>query len=182
MKKLKAIITSMILLATVSHVFGQFTRENAIDLVLNSILVDEIGEIDVYASYDEFLLGDTVFLAHFASYQICPYNNNWVFFSDDMPFVGWHHTCRYIFVDSNNGEYIIVEDDIYPKDIMADFEPVSFVEVTKPSPPDYINCGPKSEGMHHIDFNANGLKNGIYFYSLRINGQNTDSKKMTIMK
>jgi hypothetical protein len=45
-----------------------------------------------------------------------------------------------------------------------------------------FNCGTKSEGMHHIDFNVNGLKNGIYFYSLRINGQNTDSKKMTIMK
>jgi hypothetical protein len=45
-----------------------------------------------------------------------------------------------------------------------------------------INEGTKTKGTHHIDFNANGLKNGIYFYSLSINGQTTDSKKMTIMK
>ncbi len=45
-----------------------------------------------------------------------------------------------------------------------------------------INEGTKTKGTHHIDFNANGMKNGIYFYSIRINGQTTDSKKMTIMK
>jgi hypothetical protein len=45
-----------------------------------------------------------------------------------------------------------------------------------------INGGTKSEGTHHFDFNAGGLKSGIYFYSISINGQTTDSKKMTIMK
>lgn len=45
-----------------------------------------------------------------------------------------------------------------------------------------INEGTKTKGSHYIDFNANGLKNGIYFYSISINGQTADSKKMTIMK
>ena len=45
-----------------------------------------------------------------------------------------------------------------------------------------INEGTKIKGTHHFDFNANGLKNGIYFYTISINGQTTDSKKMTIMK
>lgn len=45
-----------------------------------------------------------------------------------------------------------------------------------------INEGTKTKGTHHIDFDANGLKNGIYFYSISINGQTTDSKKMTIIK
>jgi len=45
-----------------------------------------------------------------------------------------------------------------------------------------FNEGTKSKGNHFIDFDATGLKNGIYFYSIRINGQITDSKKMTIMK
>jgi parallel beta-helix repeat protein len=45
-----------------------------------------------------------------------------------------------------------------------------------------INEGTKTNGIHHFDFNANGLKNGIYFYTISINGQTTDSKKMTIIK
>ena len=45
-----------------------------------------------------------------------------------------------------------------------------------------INEGTKTKGSHYIDFNANGLKNGIYFYSININGQITDSKKMTVME
>lgn len=130
-------ITTFVLLAISINSFGQFTRENAIDLVLDTVLADEIGEIDIYSSYNEYSYGDTIFLASFATYQVCPFNNNWVFFSDDLPFVGWHHGCRYIFVNSENGEYLIVEDDIYPQDIMAHFEPISFVEVSKPPQPDY---------------------------------------------
>jgi subtilisin family serine protease/tetratricopeptide (TPR) repeat protein len=45
-----------------------------------------------------------------------------------------------------------------------------------------INEGTRPEGIHQIDFNVEGLPNGIYFYSISINGQTTDSKKMTIMK
>jgi hypothetical protein len=45
-----------------------------------------------------------------------------------------------------------------------------------------INEGTKTKGNHYIDFNANGLKSGIYFYSISINGQTTDSKKMTVME
>ncbi|MFW5762335.1 MAG: T9SS type A sorting domain-containing protein, partial [Cyclobacteriaceae bacterium] len=45
-----------------------------------------------------------------------------------------------------------------------------------------IDEGTKTKGNHSIDYDATGLKNGIYFYSISINGQTTDSKKMTIMK
>jgi hypothetical protein len=45
-----------------------------------------------------------------------------------------------------------------------------------------VNEGTKTKGTHFIDFDATGLKNGIYFYSISINGNTTDSKKMTVMK
>ncbi|MBN2173647.1 MAG: T9SS type A sorting domain-containing protein [Bacteroidales bacterium] len=45
-----------------------------------------------------------------------------------------------------------------------------------------INEGTKTKGNHYIDFDATGLQNGIYFYSISINGQTTDSKKMTVLK
>ncbi len=45
-----------------------------------------------------------------------------------------------------------------------------------------INEGTKLAGTHHINFNTTGLTNGVYFYSVNINGQTTDTKKMTIVK
>ncbi|MBW6537869.1 MAG: T9SS type A sorting domain-containing protein, partial [Mariniphaga sp.] len=45
-----------------------------------------------------------------------------------------------------------------------------------------FNEGTKPKGNHYINFDSSGLRNGIYFYSISINGQKTDSKKMTIMK
>ena len=40
----------------------------------------------------------------------------------------------------------------------------------------------RGKGIDYIEFNAVGLSPGIYFYSLKINGIVTDSKKMTILK
>jgi hypothetical protein len=45
-----------------------------------------------------------------------------------------------------------------------------------------INEGTKTKGTHQTTLNATGLTNGIYFYSISINGQTTDARKMTVMK
>ncbi len=45
-----------------------------------------------------------------------------------------------------------------------------------------INEETKTKGIHHIEFDANGIKNGIYFYSISINGQTTASKKMIVLE
>ncbi len=44
-----------------------------------------------------------------------------------------------------------------------------------------FNSGVMEKGSHYIEFNSVGLSSGIYFYSLEINGQFADSKKMTIL-
>lgn len=44
------------------------------------------------------------------------------------------------------------------------------------------NEGVKTEGIHYIEFIATGLKNGIYFYTISINGHIADLKKLIIMK
>jgi hypothetical protein len=47
-----------------------------------------------------------------------------------------------------------------------------------------FNRGMLEKGTHSANFSANdaGLATGLYFYSLEVNGQFTDSKKMTILK
>jgi len=47
-----------------------------------------------------------------------------------------------------------------------------------------IHGGMVEEGIHSMEFSTQEAKlaTGIYFYSLEINGQYTDSKKMTILR
>lgn len=112
---------------------AQFTREQAINLALNQILLNDLDHIDVYASFEvetgpgEILLGDQTLL-------ILPYMSNWVFFVDDHPFANWLHDCRYIFVNEENGEYIIIDKMIYPDQMALQYELVS--QIPRPVTPD----------------------------------------------
>ena len=44
-----------------------------------------------------------------------------------------------------------------------------------------IDQGFKTEGDYHLNFDASGLKKGIYFYSIIINGERGDSKRMVVI-
>ena len=109
--------------------FGQFSRQNAENLVLNTILAGTDGNVDVSVSTTslsgQFVLidNDTVF---------CPYAGNWVFFVDDHPYSAWYHDCRYIFVNDQTGDYSIVDATIYPKNHSSAFESVA--EASHPEP------------------------------------------------
>lgn len=124
---MKKSITSLILLVIVSHVFGQFTRENAIDLVLTEIAGADSAYINIYASDTLMVAPDSLALDDFTWLQFS-YQNNWVFFIDDMPFAHWHHPVRYICVSSETGQYAITNKSIYPVSLSTDFELVSSIQ------------------------------------------------------
>ncbi len=70
----------VILLFTMSTniTFAQFTRQQAIDKVLNEIVVADTGSIDVYASYTLSSYQDSINLI-FDTTLLCPFNYSWVF-------------------------------------------------------------------------------------------------------
>jgi len=43
-----------------------------------------------------------------------------------------------------------------------------------------IDCGHSKNGIDKIQINSYGLKPGMYFYSLIVDGTRADTKKMTI--
>lgn len=110
---------------------AEITRSDAEDLVLNQILADEIGSIDVYVSNEVINSPDVLQLWNDESIS-CPYTSNWVFFVDDMVFANWYHPCRYIFVNTDTGEYQIVDQNIYPENYENDFELIA--EMPRPEP------------------------------------------------
>jgi len=132
MKKQALFLTIVIALFSSLNMRGQFTREQAIDLVLNQLLVEDLNTIDVYASYG--LKNDTSKLV-LKCYDTLgyPYSSNWLFFVDDKPFANWHHSCRYIFVNAENGEYTILnEKTIYPLELSDKFELISVMPNPNP--------------------------------------------------
>jgi hypothetical protein len=114
----------------VSSVSAQFSRYDATNLVINTILAGDIGKVDVYSSYNslsgnvELITNETI---------DCPYSGNWVFFINDKPWAGWFHDCRYIFVNAENGGYSIASSTIFPKDQLTGYELISEASENDPA-------------------------------------------------
>ena len=114
----------MVVLSTT--VFSQFTRQQAIDLILNTVLSADTGNIDIYCAYDS-KSGQDVVLLYDGDTVSCVYASNWVFFADYSPASLWAHPAKFIFVNTQNGEYTIEEAEMFPTYLYPDFELVSSV-------------------------------------------------------
>jgi len=106
--------------------FSQFTRQQAINLVMNSIVGADSTNVLVYAAYDSQTQQEAVILFDYTSVS-CPFYNNWVFFINDDPAALWYHPCRFVFVSCQNGVSSIVNEDLYPINEESDYELISFV-------------------------------------------------------
>ena len=107
----------------------RFSRNDAINLVLNTILTNDIGDVDVYASNNSFTT-DVELIDNDSPSN--PYAESWVFFYDDNPFASWYHSSRVIFVSAIEGAYTTSNVDIYPKWLSSDYEEISLVD--RPDP------------------------------------------------
>ncbi|MCD4663836.1 MAG: T9SS type A sorting domain-containing protein, partial [Bacteroidales bacterium] len=111
--------------------FCQFTRQQAIDLILNTVLSADTGNIDAYCAYDSYSNQDIVLLDDSDTVS-CVYTGNWVFFADYSPACFWAHPAKFIFVNTQNGEYTIIEADMLPRYLYPDFELVSSIPLPNP--------------------------------------------------
>ena len=100
---------------------GQFNRDMAKDLVLNRILAADTGHIDVYAALDSVPYGDSINLIDGTTIS-APFPYNWVFFSNDHPNVAWFHPCRYVIINTSNGDYAIDSSQFYPRILTTGYE------------------------------------------------------------
>ncbi len=112
--KVQKYLIILLLIMSSTIVTAQLTRQQAINKVLNEIVIADTGNINVYSAYTLKNQFDTISL-NFDTILLCPYNYNWVFFVDDHPSAGWEHPCRYVFVDSITGNFQIVNEKQYPK-------------------------------------------------------------------
>lgn len=86
----------IIIFAIIGIANAELTRNDAEDLVLNQILVDDIGKVDVYIANNVISAQEGLTLWN-DEIITCPYYSNWTFFVDDIPVANWYYPCRYIF-------------------------------------------------------------------------------------
>ena len=122
MKQTKKFVTILFVALLANSIFGQFSRQQAIDLVLNNIVNNDSDKVDVFSKIDSETA--SVFLIDNEELTN-PYSESWVFFIDDSPFASWYHDSRLIFVNVNNGNYFIENVTIYPNNLTTDYESIS---------------------------------------------------------
>ncbi len=128
-KMIKSFVVFALSLFIGSVVYGQFTRQQAIDLILNDILSGELNKVDVYSKIDS--QSESIFLIDNQE-KTNTYSESWVFFVDNSPFASWYHDSRLVFISTIDGNYSIDEVDIYPKELSADYEVVSSADRPEP--------------------------------------------------
>jgi hypothetical protein len=144
MKKYTTLILTAAVCLSAINIQAQITRQQAEDLVLNQILADDIGSVDVYVLGTAKTNQGPLILGNGDTLEL-PYSSNWVFFVDDLPFANWAHPCRYIFVNEANGDYSIIAEAFFPHNC-SDYVNISLIP--RPTP---IN----------LPLNPNAVINGL---------------------
>ena len=121
--------STFLMITMVTSIFGQFSRQQAIDLVISEIVNDVSNKVDVFSKIESETA--SVFLIDNEE-KTNVYNESWVFFIDDNPFASWYHSSRIVFISTSNGDYLIENVSIYPKNLYTDFEEI--LSVNRPDP------------------------------------------------
>ncbi|MBL7105922.1 MAG: hypothetical protein ISS18_16475, partial [Bacteroidales bacterium] len=142
MKNVNFLSIFLVAVLFATNVNAQFSRQQANDLVLNDVLSDDVGKIDVFSSFNSVTASvDLIDNDNVTN----PYAEAWVFFSDDSPFASWYHGSRVIFVSTINGDYTINDLQIYPKGLSSDYEEISSADRPDPVVMDGTSFQPDPE-------------------------------------
>ncbi|MBU4486750.1 MAG: T9SS type A sorting domain-containing protein [Candidatus Delongbacteria bacterium] len=113
--------------------FAGITKVDANSIVLNNIIGEDVGKVNVYAS--NYTVNPTKPVVLWSGDEVSTsYGNSWAYFVDDYPLGKWHHPCRIIFVNSETGEYEIFDKTIFPVNYETEFELIS--EIAKTDTPE----------------------------------------------
>ncbi len=110
MKTKSTIIALLMFIATTG--IAQITKQQAIDYVMDSIVVNRANSVNVFM--DSLLQTSSYYnLNAYDSIQ-SPYSNYWLFFIDEQPEYSWGHECNYVFINQINGNDSIIQKQAPP--------------------------------------------------------------------
>lgn len=117
------VLILFILLLGINPLKAQFSRTQAINLVIQDILLNETNTINIYASAQ--IVSNSISKLDQEVIN-CPYNQNWVFIIDPFPSnTDYYQYCQYIFINAQNGEYSIENTKSFPTNHLNTYQIVS---------------------------------------------------------
>jgi tetratricopeptide (TPR) repeat protein len=106
--------------------YSTITYNDAINIVLNNVVASDINRVIVYSNPS--VISGSIQTVTSRRTLTSVYPSNWVFFIDDIVFADWGHPCRYVFVNSENGEYQVIHEYFYPENL-DDYNVVSGLNI-----------------------------------------------------
>ena len=137
MKKanLKKSFWTIVLCLTTMIVTAQISKQQAITFVMDSIVGNQSDSMNVYM--DSAVLTQSYYVLSPYDSIPSPYSNYWLFFIDEMPEYGWAHSCKYVFIDENNGDHRIEPKRLPPLKYSEVLDSVSVPIIFPSSPIDF---------------------------------------------
>lgn len=99
--------------------FAQVSKQQAIQIVMDSIVGSDSTVVNVYMT--PTILTDSYIIINHQDSIPSPFNSYWLFFVDDMPNCMWGHRCRYLLIQDQHN-MISVEKRLPPlnRDLIAE--------------------------------------------------------------
>ena len=124
MKKLKCLLLYLILSFSIgTEVYAQVSKQDAIDLVFDSIVMNRVDSVNVYM--EPAVLTDAYYVVSPYDSIEAPYSNYWLAFIDDFPMLYWEHSCTYVFINQINDNFTKVNYFLPPINYQIEMDSLS---------------------------------------------------------
>lgn len=104
-KNILIIICVLFCVCNYVHSADQITKCEAWQIVKSQVLKGDTSNINVYASNSTYKANSSI--RAILRTEKTPDFTSWFFFIDDDPYANWEHPCRYIFVNAEDGTFIV---------------------------------------------------------------------------
>ncbi|MCF6341302.1 MAG: hypothetical protein L3J31_00665 [Bacteroidales bacterium] len=145
-------------------VAAQVSKQDAIDLVMDSIAADRIDSVNIYM--DTVVLSNDYYVISPYDSIDSPYSNYWLFFIDEHPFYMWGHLGTYVFIDQSNGDFTTVNYNLPPLYFQFKMEGINTPLMLPTTTPDFMS-----------PYNVTATQENLHYYAVIFSGfgGNTES-------
>lgn len=107
--------------------FAQVSKQQAIQIVMESVVGNDSTVVNVYMSPS--IRTDSYIVINYQDSISSPFNSYWLFFIDDMPNFMWGHRCRYLLIQDQHN-MISVEKRLPPlnRDLIEESVSISVIQ------------------------------------------------------